>query len=53
MSDYYPARGTGRKWRKTYNYERPHGALGMQVPASRYTPSAREYQECYLHRVRC
>jgi len=28
-------------WRMVYNFERPHEALGMDVPASRYTPSAR------------
>ena len=28
-------------WRFTYNHERPHEALGMGVPAGRYTPSAR------------
>lgn len=27
-----------------YNRERPHQALGMQVPADRYVPSARVYQ---------
>jgi putative transposase len=27
-----------------YNRQRPHQALGMQVPAARYTPSARPYQ---------
>lgn len=28
-------------WRTVYNLERPHGALGMDVPASRYRPSSR------------
>lgn len=28
-----------------YNEERPHEALGMQVPASRYRPSERSYPE--------
>lgn len=28
-------------WREVYNFERPHEALGQQVPASRYRPSAR------------
>jgi len=28
-------------WRSVYNCERPHEALGMQVPASRYRPSPR------------
>jgi transposase InsO family protein len=28
-------------WRTTYNLERPHEALGQDVPASRYRPSTR------------
>lgn len=28
-------------WRHVYNLERPHEALGLEVPASRYVPSAR------------
>ncbi len=28
-------------WRTVYNLERPHEALGQEVPASRYTPSSR------------
>ena len=28
-------------WRITYNHERPHEALGQEVPASRYRPSDR------------
>ena len=28
-------------WREVYNFERPHQALGMDVPASRYRPSPR------------
>jgi transposase InsO family protein/transposase-like protein len=32
-------------WREIYNWERPHHALQMQVPGSRYTPSHREYPE--------
>ncbi len=28
-------------WREIYNFERPHEALGQQVPASRYLPSKR------------
>ena len=33
------------KWRNIYNLERPHEALGMDVPASRYKPSKRMYPE--------
>lgn len=30
-------------WRAVYNQERPHEALEMAVPASRYQPSSRQY----------
>jgi len=33
------------KWREIYNHERPHEALGMQVPAKVYVPSQRSYPE--------
>jgi len=33
------------RWRLTYNTERPHEALGMAVPASRYRPSPRAFPE--------
>lgn len=33
------------EWRHIYNHQRPHQALEMQVPASRYKPSARQYPE--------
>jgi putative transposase len=29
------------QWREVYNFERPHEALGQEVPASRYRPSTR------------
>jgi transposase InsO family protein len=32
-------------WRKVYNFERPHEALEMATPASRYMASARSFQE--------
>jgi transposase InsO family protein len=32
-------------WRNVYNFERPHEALGLTVPASRYQPSRRSYPE--------
>jgi transposase InsO family protein len=32
-------------WRYVYNHERPHEALDMQVPASRYRPSQRPFPE--------
>jgi len=32
-------------WRRTFNYERPHEALNMKVPAEVYKPSSLRYQE--------
>jgi transposase InsO family protein len=32
-------------WRSVYNHERPHEALGMAVPASRYRASERTFPE--------
>jgi transposase InsO family protein len=32
-------------WREVYNCTRPHEALGMQVPAERYRPSSRPFEE--------
>jgi transposase InsO family protein len=33
-------------WRDEYNQHRPHEALGLAVPASRYQPSRRSYPAC-------
>ena len=33
------------RWRRIYNEERPHEALGLAVPASRYQPSPRSFPE--------
>jgi transposase InsO family protein len=33
------------EWRHCYNHVRPHEALGMDVPASRYQPSPRSFPE--------
>ncbi len=33
------------RWRMIYNLERPHEALDMQTPASRYAPSPRPFPE--------
>jgi transposase InsO family protein len=33
------------RWREIYNHERPHEALGLDVPSSRYRASARCYPE--------
>lgn len=32
-------------WRQVYNWERPHEALGLEVPGARYRPSGRPYPE--------
>ena len=32
-------------WRDVYNLQRPHESLGMQAPASRYSPSSRPFPE--------
>ncbi|MFJ3458356.1 integrase core domain-containing protein, partial [Scandinavium goeteborgense] len=44
FSDSEELQRTFDNWRDRYNLERPHEALEMQVPASRYQPSSREYQ---------
>lgn len=36
------------RWRSVYNFERPHEALAMDVPASRYHISTREYSDTLL-----
>ena len=33
------------RWRPVYNHERPHEALDMEVPASRYSISHRAFPE--------
>jgi transposase InsO family protein len=35
-------------WSGVYNFQRPHEALGMKVPAERYRPSRRQYKESLL-----
>ena len=42
------AQGCFDPWRQMYNHERPHEALQMSVPASRYQISSREYRDCPL-----
>ena len=32
-------------WRTTYNFERPHEALGLSTPSTRYDPSPRTFPE--------
>jgi transposase InsO family protein len=36
------------RWRDIYNHERPHEALGLAVPASRYTASPRPFPEALV-----
>lgn len=33
------------RWKYIYNHQRPHEALGMQVPGSKYAPSPRPFPE--------
>jgi hypothetical protein len=33
------------RWRQVYNHQRPHEALGLTPPASRYRPSPRPFPE--------
>lgn len=33
------------RWRQVYNTQRPHEALGLEVPAARYQPSPRPFPE--------
>lgn len=33
------------RWRRIYNHERPHEAIGLKTPAERYHPSARPFPE--------
>jgi hypothetical protein len=33
------------RWREVYNHQRPHEAIGLEVPASRYEASKRSYPE--------
>ena len=33
------------KWQLVYNHKRPHEALGLREPSSRYRPSTRSYPE--------
>ncbi len=44
MRDLQDAQKHLARWRHVYNYERPHEALKMQTPASRYRLSSRRMQ---------
>lgn len=43
--DGHPLQDAFDRWRQVYNHERPHEALALAVPASRYQPSLRVYPE--------
>lgn len=43
LADLHQARRRLRRWRHTYNFERPHEQLGMRTPAEAYTPSSRPF----------
>lgn len=43
FADLCECRAHFSRWREVYNHERPHEALGMAVPASRYRVSVRRY----------
>ena len=45
LRDLKQAQAAFDDWRGVYNLKRPHEALGMAVPASRYTYSPREFPE--------
>jgi len=45
LRDVEHAQRTFDAWRDVYNLERPNEAIGLEVPASRYTPSERAYPE--------
>ncbi|HKP69773.1 MAG TPA: IS481 family transposase [Pyrinomonadaceae bacterium] len=45
FSDFECIQSRFDEWRHCYNHVRPHEALEMQVPASRYEPSKRSFPE--------
>jgi transposase InsO family protein len=45
LRDLESAQNSFDAYRLVYNHERPHDALGLEVPASRYRPSLREFPE--------
>lgn len=45
LADLEQAQARFDAWRHVYNHERPHEALGLAVPASRYAPSPRPFPE--------
>ena len=45
MNDYHDCQKEFNQWRIKYNHQRPHEAISMDVPASRYHISKRKYPE--------
>src|SRR6185437_6686006 len=45
FADLAAAERAFERWRNVYNTQRPHEALELAVPASRYQPSPRDYVE--------
>jgi len=45
FTDLAQAQAAFDRWRHVYNHQRPHQALGMQTPASRYRMSERSYPQ--------
>jgi Integrase core domain len=45
FADVAAAERAFERWRNVYNTQRPHEALNLAVPASRYQPSPRDYVE--------
>jgi len=45
FADIAAAQRAFERWRTVYNTQRPHEALELAVPASRYQPSPRDYAE--------
>jgi len=43
--DLVACQGAFDAWRRVYNHERPHDALGLATPGERYRPSARPFPE--------
>ena len=41
FTDFDAAQQRFDRWRHVYNFERPHEAIDMQIPAARYAPSPR------------
>lgn len=48
FADLVAAQGAFDRWRPTYNHERPHEALDLATPSSRYQLSPRAYPEMFL-----